>query len=95
MIAGIIVAAYFELLIRWLGDTADATLFDHVLMSAPQVFCLAVGAVYQWFPVRNKYGSEMLPAWFCKLLVIIPIFFILGNVILFTWLFVFGGINNI
>ena len=95
MIAGIIVALYFEITLRWGGGIHSATFFDHLVMSAPQVFCLVIGAVYQWGAVRNKYDWEMMPEWFCRLLCLYPLFFLIGNAILFTWLFLLGGIDHI
>lgn len=95
MIAGIIVAIYFEVLIRWVGGAEGATLVDHLIMSIPPVFCLSVGAVYQWHAARGRYDFEMLPAWFCKLLCLIPVFFVVGNLVLFTWLFLLGGIEQL
>lgn len=95
MIVGIIGAIYFEISLRWLGGVNDPSLVSHLIRSLPQVFCLVIGAVIQWGAVRNKYGSEMMPAWFCRVLCLVPLLFVIGNIILFAWLFVFGGIDRI
>lgn len=91
MLGGIIIAIYFEIMFRLVGNTDPQSIVDHVLISAPAALALASGAAWEYGGSRSKTGEQLLPTWFAAALALIPAGFVLGNIVLFIYIFAIRG----